>query len=45
MLGIKKNLDKFYTKKDIAQKCIDLSSPYLDNVDIVIEPSAGMELF
>ncbi len=45
MLGIKKNLDKFYTKKEIAQKCINLSSSYLNNVDIVIEPSAGNGAF
>lgn len=35
--------DKFYTKKEIAQKCIDFTKKFISykNSDIIIEPSAG----
>lgn len=34
------NLDKFYTKKQIAKECIDLI-PEINTYDLIIEPSAG----
>lgn len=34
------NLDKFYTKRTVAQECINLV-PNLHSYDLVIEPSAG----
>ncbi len=37
-------LDKFYTKKEVAQECIDLI-PDLDTYDFVVEPSAGNGAF
>tara|TARA_Y100000741_G_scaffold362843_1_gene349622 strand:+ start:1174 stop:2043 length:870 start_codon:yes stop_codon:yes gene_type:complete len=42
--GLKRNtIDKFYTKPDIAQKCIDTFSKYIKLCpnDVIIEPSAG----
>ena len=42
--GLKRNsIDKFYTKKDIAEKCTNLMSEYLtiSKNDLIIEPSAG----
>lgn len=35
--------DQFFTKKDIAKKCIDIVNDYCDinTFDIIIEPSAG----
>jgi len=37
-------IDKFYTKKDIANKCVTISQQLLNinnDIDVVIEPSAG----
>ena len=38
-----KNLDKFYTRPDIAKKFVDVVDQYfpLNDFDMVIEPSAG----
>lgn len=35
-----KELDKFYTKAEIAKQCVNYALPYLQN-KIIIEPSAG----
>ena len=40
-----KNLDKFYTEKDVALKCLDVVKPYLKGVDLIVEPSAGSGVF
>lgn len=39
--------DKFYTKKEIAEKCVEFTKKYIDykNTDTVIEPSAGNGAF
>ena len=37
-------LDKFYTKKDIANKCLALI-PNFDSYETIIEPSAGDGVF
>jgi hypothetical protein len=42
--GLKRNtIDKFYTKKDIVEKCIELvrDNIKISNKDLIIEPSAG----
>lgn len=39
-LGQKDILDRFFTKKEVAKKCIDFI-PNLDTYDCIIEPSAG----
>lgn len=39
----KQNLDKFYTKTDVAKQCINLLN--LEEYDLVIEPSAGNGAF
>ena len=38
-----KDLDKFYTKPEIAKKFVDVVNQYfpLDDFDVVIEPAAG----
>ena len=38
-----KDLDKFYTKPEIAKKFVDLVNQYfpLNDFDMVIEPAAG----
>jgi predicted RNA methylase len=40
----KVHLDKFYTKKEIAQKCLSLI-PDMGTYDTIIEPSAGSGVF
>ena len=40
-LGIKSNLDKFYTKPEVAAQCIEYASTYFSCVDTFLEPSAG----
>lgn len=40
----KVHLDKFYTKKEVAQKCLDLI-PDFATYDTIIEPSAGNGVF
>lgn len=42
-MGIKEELDKFYTKKEIAKKMIEEIN--YDNFDCIIEPSAGSGSF
>lgn len=37
---MKQELDKFYTKLEVAKQCVDYALPYLQNKTI-IEPSAG----
>jgi predicted RNA methylase len=42
--GLQRNtIDKYYTKPEIAKKCIDLvqENYYIENFDNIIEPSAG----
>jgi hypothetical protein len=42
--GLNRNtIDKYYTKIDVAKKCIDLLDKYyyIENFDNIIEPSAG----
>jgi hypothetical protein len=42
--GLKRNtIDKYYTKLDVSEQCIDLVKKYINisNMDLVIEPSAG----
>ncbi len=42
--GLKRDtIDKFYTKKEIVDKCIKSIKKYIDfdNNDLIIEPSAG----
>ena len=40
-------LDKFYTKKNISKKCINELDKQIkiNKFDLVIEPSAGSEVF
>lgn len=40
-----KGLDKFYTEKDVALKCLDAVKLYLKGVDLIVEPSAGSGVF
>lgn len=40
-----KGLDKFYTEKDVALKCLDAMKPYLKGFDLIVEPSAGSGVF
>lgn len=40
-----KGLDKFYTEKYVALKCLDVVKPYLKGFDLVVEPSAGSGVF
>lgn len=40
-----KGLDKFYTEKDVVLKCLDVVKPYLKDIDLVVEPSAGSGVF
>lgn len=43
--GIKRNtIDKFYTKEDIVNYCIDIISEKISikENDLIIEPSAGI---
>lgn len=40
-----KGLDKFYTDKEVALKCLDAVKPYLKGVDLIVEPSAGSGVF
>lgn len=40
-LGIKNNLDKFYTKPEIAAQCVEYASKYFSCVNTILEPSAG----
>lgn len=40
-LGIKSNLDKFYTKPEVAAQCIKYASTYFSCVNTFLEPSAG----
>ena len=39
------NLDKFYTKPEIAKKCFDLIKSQIKEKDLIIEPSAGNGAF
>ena len=39
-LGKKDILDRFFTKEEVAKKCLD-SIPNLNKYDCIIEPSAG----
>lgn len=39
------NLNKFYTKAEIAEKCFELIKPFLEETDNFIEPSAGSGVF
>ena len=34
-------IDKFYTNPSIVEKYIDKFKPYLEDDDLIIEPSAG----
>lgn len=40
---LRNTIDKYYTKPEIAQQCIDevVDNYHLENFDVVIEPSAG----
>ena len=38
-MGVKQELDKFYTKKDVVEQL--LKEIDLKNFDLIIEPSAG----
>lgn len=40
-----KGLDKFYTEKYVALKCLDVVKSYLKGIDLVVEPSAGSGVF
>ncbi len=40
-----KELDKYYTKSDIARHCYELFKPFIDADTIIIEPSAGSGAF
>lgn len=37
----KQELDKFYTKPNIAKECYNILLPFVQDGDIIIEPSAG----
>lgn len=39
--GARQELDKFYTKDDVALSCIKTILPLIDRSDIVVEPGAG----
>ena len=38
-------LDQFYTKDEIAKKYYDIFTKYIDQYDIILEPSAGKGAF
>ena len=38
-------IDKFYTKPGIVQKYINTALSYIDNTELIIEPSAGNGAF
>ena len=42
---ISRDLDQFYTKSEVAQKCINLLKKPISEYDMVIEPSAGTGAF
>lgn len=47
-IGLKRNIiDKFYTKKKVAKKCIEYLKKYINinKNDLIIEPSAGNGVF
>lgn len=45
-LGQKDQFDKFYTKKEIAQKCVNFLCKYIDlTKEVCLEPSAGNGAF
>lgn len=41
----KQQLDKFYTKPSIAKECYNILLPFVQDDDIIIEPSAGNGAF
>ena len=46
--GLNRNIiDKYYTKKEIANKCLELIKKYIiiDSSSLIIEPSAGNGAF
>lgn len=43
--GARQELDKFYTKDEVALSCIETISPLISQSDVVVEPSAGAGAF
>lgn len=41
---VRMQLDQFYTPSEVAKRCVSLI-PYLDDYDVIVEPSAGRGAF
>ncbi len=39
------NMEKYYTKREIAKFCVNLIKPFLSEKVVIIEPSAGSKKY